>query len=66
MPKHDNTNDCAFKERIEKMDEKIDKVHEDVSYMRGKIDGMNKQKNNDVTFYGMLSAIGLGLWNLIK
>ena len=62
MSKHE----CEFQHKIEQMDGKIDKACEDVAYIRGKIDGIDKQKTTDVTFFGMLIALVMGLWNLIK
>ena len=60
------TYECQFKDKIETMEKHVADTREDVSYIRGKIDGMENQKEGDITFYGMLSALIVGLWNLIK
>ena len=51
---HDRIND-EFKE-----------IHGKLDYIVGKVDGMTQQKGTDITFFGMLGAILLGLWNMIK
>lgn len=56
----------ARRDELEELHEKVDSVAEDVSYIKGKIEGISQQKKHDVTFYGMLVALVLGVWNKIS
>lgn len=50
------------KDDFDKLHEKVDQVREDVS----EIKGMLRQRNDSWTVYGVISAIILGIWNMLK
>ena len=54
--------DYARREDVDKLHDKVDLAREDIA----EIKGMIKQKKNDWSVVGILSAIALGVWNLIK
>ena len=56
--------DCDLQH--DKIEARFDKVECKLDYIVGKIDGISQQKGTDITFFGMLAAVMLGLWNMIK
>ena len=50
----------------EHIEKEFKEVHGKLDYIVGKVDGMAQQKGSDITFFGMLAAIMLGLWNMVK
>ena len=49
-----------------KIETEFKEVHGKLDYIVGKVDGMQQQKGTDITFFGMLAAVALGLWNMLK
>lgn len=47
-------------------DEKLDHLIGKVNYIEGKIDTHLEDKKLGITFLGVLTAIILGVWNLVK
>ncbi len=50
------------KSDFDDLHKKVDEVREDVS----EIKGMLRQRDSSWSVFGILSAIALGVWNLIK
>jgi len=55
--------DCDLQHQ--KIEDRFDRVEGKLDYIVGKVDGMAQQKNTDVSFFAMLIAFALGVWNLI-
>ena len=51
---------------LEALHDKVDMLAEGQARLEGKLDGIRLQRNEGLTILGLLSAIGLGIWNLIK
>ena len=56
----------ARREEYDALHEKVDNLAEGQSEIKGILKGMKDQKGSDITFFGMLAAIMLGLWNMVK
>lgn len=46
-------------------EDKIDKLVDDVAFIRGKIEGIAEQKKSDVSTFGLIGAYILGVLGLI-
>ena len=55
--------DCDIQH--EKIDAEFKEVHSKLDYIVGKVDGMSQQKNSDISFFAMIGAFALGVWNLL-
>ena len=55
----------AKRDEYEALHEKVDDLAEGQAEIKGMLKGMESQKKNDMTFYGMLAAFVLGIWNLL-
>lgn len=51
---------------FDSLHQKVDKNSEALARIEGKIDGIREQKANTASLVGIISAIALGVWNLIK
>ena len=56
----------AKREDYEALHKKVDNLAEGQSEIKGILKGMKQQKGTDITFIGMLAAIIMGVWNLVK
>lgn len=55
-----------IKEEFKEIRAELGSQSSKLDYMVGKIDGIDSQKKSDITFYGVLIAMAVGFWNLIK
>jgi len=62
-PKFAKRDECELQHAA--IEKEFKEVHGKLDYIVGKVDGMAQQKNSDVSFFAMLGAIALGIWNLL-
>jgi len=63
MTKYAKRDECDIQH--EKIEKQFKEVNSKLDYIVGKVDGMSEQKKHDVSFFAMLAAFALGLWNLL-
>jgi len=54
------------KNDFDELHKKVDKVSEDVSEIKGLLKGRKDAKSGNITLIGVVSAIVLGVWNMLK
>ena len=54
------------KEDFDRLHEKVDRSCEALARIEGKLDAKLEEKKSYLTLSGLISAIALGIWNLIK
>lgn len=54
------------KEDFDKLHEKVDNNSESLARIEGKLDGAIGQQTSDWTNFGIIGAIAMGLWNMLK